>query len=117
MSPTAEGGDTRVSINHRGTHLADGWNEEKETRRRDELVNSVLESLTSGPVQTPGYGARSRSQSTTPTGAVTSVFGGGMWSPSGAGASDGGFSLFSGGSNPTSPTAGELNRRRNRLSH
>lgn len=122
MSPTAEGGDTRVSLNsvslnHRGTHLADGWNEEKETRRRDELVNSVLESLTSGPIQTPGYGARSRSQSTTPTGAVTSVFGGGMWSPSGAGASDGGFSLFSGGSNPTSPTAGELNRRRNRLSH
>ena len=54
MSPTAEGGDTRVSINHRGTHLADGWNEEKETRRRDELVNSVLESLTSGLFKRPG---------------------------------------------------------------
>lgn len=117
MSPTANGGGgSRSSLDHHPHGL--DWNEEKEKRRQDELVNSMLESLTSTAVTPataapPGYGARGHSQSTTPTGAAAS-FGGSMWSPSG---SDGGFSLFSGGSNPTSPTAGELNRRRNRLSH
>ena len=116
MSPTANGGGgSRSSLDHHPHGL--DWNEEKEKRRQDELVNSMLESLTSTAVTAPpGYGGRSHSQSTTPTGAAAS-FGGSMWSPSGAGGSDGGFSLFSGGSNPTSPTAGELNRRRNRFSH
>jgi hypothetical protein len=117
-SPTAEGGGrSRSSLDHhpRGGF---GWNEEKEKRRQDELANSVLESLTSGaatPAAPPGYGAAGRrGQSTTPTGAA--AFGGSMWSPSGTDGSEGGFSLFSGGSTPTSPTAGELNRRRNRFS-
>ena len=118
-SPTAEGvGRSRSSLDHR-PHGGFGWNEEKEKRRQDELANSVLESLTSGaatPAAPPGYGTAGRhSQLTTPTGAA--AFGGSMWSPSGTDGSEGGFSLFSGGSNPTSPTAGELNRRRNRFSH
>ena len=89
--------------------------DEQETRLQDELVNSMLESLTSVEPP-PGFGGAG-SAATTPTGTGGTFGGNSMWSPSGVSVgSDGGFSLFSGSSSPTSPTARELERRKNRYS-
>ena len=113
-SPTTGHSNGRASSSFTD-HVDVLHDDEQETRLQDELVNSMLESLTSVEPP-PGFGGAG-SAATTPTGTGGTFGGNSMWSPSGVSVgSDGGFSLFSGSSNPTSPTARELERRKNRYS-